>query len=87
MATYNQIAVPNTATLICAANGFRTRLIIVQHGGGNAAYLGNSTVTATTGLFLSSAAGTPVVFRHPHAVYGITASSTTTVSFYEETRT
>lgn len=85
MATYNQIGVSNTAGLVCAANQFRSRLIVIQHGG-VAAFLGASTVTATTGMLLSSAAGTPVVFRHQDAVYGITAASTTTLSFYEETR-
>lgn len=84
MATYNQVGISNAATLICAANQFRERLIVIQHGG-VAAYLGASTVAANTGLFLSSVAGTPIVYRHQDAVYGITAASTTTVSFCEET--
>lgn len=83
--TYGQITLNTTAVLICAANANRTRLLVTQIGG-VAAYLGASTVVSTSGHLLSSAVGYPVVFRHDDAVYGITAASTTIVSFFEETR-
>lgn len=83
--TYGQITVNTTAVLICAANANRTRLLVTQIGGVTA-YLGASTVVSTSGHLLSSAVGYPVVFRHDDAVYGITAASTTIVSFVEETR-
>jgi hypothetical protein len=82
--TYGQITVNTTAVLICAANANRKRLLVTQIGG-VAAYLGASTVLSTSGHLLSSAVGYPVVFRHDDAVYGITAASTTIVSFVEET--
>lgn len=81
---YGQVSISTTAALIAAANTGRQRLLIVQHGG-VAVYLGASTVTDTTGLFLSSVAGNQLVLRHDDAVYGITAASTATVSFVEET--
>lgn len=82
--TYGQVTLNTTAVLIAAANANRTRLLVTQISG-VAAYLGASTVTSGSGHLLSSAVGYPVVFRHDDAVYGITAASTTIVSFVEET--
>jgi hypothetical protein len=83
--TCGQVTINTTSAQICGANANRSRLIVVQHGG-VAAFLGASTVTSTSGLLLSSMAGYPMIFRHDDAVYGITAGSTTIVSFTEETR-
>ena len=82
--TYGQSTFNSTAGQIVAASTGRKRLLIIQHGPA-AAYLGASTVTSGTGLFLSSAAGNQIVMRHQAAVFAITAASTTTLSWIEET--
>lgn len=81
--TYGQVEISSVATLIVASDTARTRLLVVQHGP-TPIFLGASTVTAGTGVLLSSVTGNQVVFRSFNAVYGITATSTGIVSFAQE---
>lgn len=79
--TYNQVgSVGTTATLLRAANANRINLNVRNLTAD--AYIGDSAVTAATGHLLK--AGDAFDIKWAGAVYAITASGTTTFSYFEE---
>lgn len=80
----NQISVASTATLICAANANRKRLVIIQHSTTDV-FVGPIGVTTSNGLLLAGTKGNQILIKSDDAIYGIVASGTQTVSYMEET--
>ena len=84
-----QITVAATATLISAANANRAAIVVVNHGATNV-FLGfANTVTttgATGGVLLVGVPGSTLTFQTRTAIWGIAASGTQAVGFYEEVR-
>lgn len=78
-----QVTVANTATLIIAANSNRKRLVLVNTGN-TTMFFGGSTVTAATGQMFLGTPGYPLPIYFTGAVYGITASGTSVISYQEE---
>lgn len=76
----NQVTVADTATLIRAADPRRRGLLIVNHGT-TAVFVGDSTVTTTTGLLLAGVVGASVSVPTKGAVYGVVASGSQVVSY------
>src|SRR4051812_22628362 len=81
---HNQISVSSTATLVIAANAARANCT-VRNVGATDCYLGSSSaVTTGNGFLLTSAGKDALDVKWTGAVYAITASSTTTVAYFEE---
>jgi len=80
--TTSQVVVSNSATLIKASNTSRRSLIIRNHGS-VAVYVGNSGVTTSIGMILNQYDALSFD-KNTAAIYGITSSGTSTVSFVEE---
>lgn len=78
--SYDQVSVGATATQILAANTSRAA-ILVTNNGSQIIYLGDASVTTSTGFPL--AAGSTVGLPQTSALYGIVASSTATAGFLE----
>jgi hypothetical protein len=76
-----QVSVTSAATQIVAGNGQREGVIITNTGTVTV-YLGGQAVTASTGHALL--AGTAITLTCASPVYGITASTSSTVTFLEE---
>jgi hypothetical protein len=76
-----QVTVSTTPTLIVDA---RSRNFVggVQMGT-NDVWLGGPTVTPTTGLFMLGTPGTPFNWQGSEAIYGVTLSGTSVVSYAE----
>jgi len=76
-----QVTVTNVPTLIVAA---RSRNFVggVQCGTVDV-WLGGSTVTPTTGLLMLGVRGTPFNWQGSEAIYGVTASGSSVVSYAE----
>lgn len=69
-----------TADQLVAARPQRREVILRNHTGADA-YLGDSTVTASTGLLVGQ--GDAIVIATTAAVYGITSAGTATFSVME----
>jgi hypothetical protein len=78
-----QVTLGTTATAIVPLNPTRTRLTIYNVGG-TAAFLGGTTVSATTGSSLAGTVGAAVTVNTAAAVYGIVGTGTNVVSYLEE---
>ena len=77
-----QVSVGTTATLVVASNTNR-KSVIIRNQGTTDAYIGDSTVTTTTGLLIK--AGDAITLdRTTAAIYAIVASGTTTFGYLEE---
>ena len=75
-----QVSITNAATSIIAANTSRQGVIITNTSTTVAVFIGASGVTATTGAYLGPGATS---LPATSAFYGITSSSTATVSYLE----
>jgi hypothetical protein len=84
---WNQVTVTTTATAIRpAVNANRAALVVVNHGSTNV-FLGfSNAVTPTTGVLLVGVPGSSLTFQTQTVVYGIVATGSQIVSFYEEVR-
>lgn len=80
--TTSQIVVSNSATLIKALNTSR-QSIMIRNLGSVGVYIGASGVTTTIGILLNQY-DTITLDKNTAAIYGITSSSTSTVSYLEE---
>ncbi len=76
-----QVSITNAATSIIAANTSRQGVIITNTSTTVAVFIGASGVTATTGAYLGP--GASINLPATSAFYGITSSSTATVSYLE----
>ncbi len=77
------VTVTSTATLIKAANTARQAMVIQNLGPSADIYVGTATVTVATGLRIAvNDALDGIVFTG--AIYGITASGSSDVRFFEE---
>lgn len=84
--TAGQVSVGNTATLIFAGNPSIVASRVFCNQSTTAVYLGGATVTTSNSGVLIGGSGNPVCWdltHFPGAVYGITVSSTTTVSYVQ----
>lgn len=81
-----QVAVTTTPTLICQVEGNETGTMI-NNGSGAIVYLGGPNVTTTTGfpLAISSTIMVPTYGGANVKLYGVVASTGTTVSFLHPT--
>jgi len=81
--TFNtgQVTLGATKVLILSPNSHRTRLI-VSNNSGNDVFLGNSSVTLTTGYLLHSPGDIEIM--NTSAIYGISKKSSL-ITFWEET--
>ena len=79
-----QVAVDNTATLITAAKGRHS--LVIRNVGAADVYIGfDNTVTASTGFLLQAAGKEAMALdRTTSAVYAITSSGNSTVSYLKE---
>lgn len=77
-----QATVATTATPIVAARAGRDT-VIIENSGTTAVYLGNSTVTTSTGLLLPGVLGASISLETTDAVYGIVAAGTQVVTAIE----
>ena len=77
-----QVVVGNTSTLIAALRIGRAS-VTVENNGATAVYLGNATVSVTTGVLLPGVLGASITLPTSAAVYGVVASGNQTVSKYE----
>jgi hypothetical protein len=75
-----QVSVTNAVTQIIAGNGSRQGILITNNGSVTV-FLGGNQVTASTGQALP--AGSTVALPVDSPVYGITSSSSSTVTFIE----
>lgn len=81
----SQVSVLTTAILIAPANSRRSSIKITNVTGTQVVYLGFSpVVSATTGDYLHSAAGSNTVFAATNAIWGIAVTSAQTVTIAEE---
>jgi hypothetical protein len=78
----SQATVATTATLIVAQRSGRDT-VVVENTGTTDVYLGNSTVTTTSGLLLPGVIGASVAIETTDAVYGVVASGTQKVCAVE----
>lgn len=78
-----QATVDTVADLIIAANTSRKRVIIVNPGSATV-YIGASGVTTSTGFALAGN-GASMTILSDDAVYGVVASGTATLGYWEET--
>jgi hypothetical protein len=78
----SQATVGTTATLIVAQRTGRDT-VVVENTGTTDVYIGNSTVSTTTGLLLPGVIGASVALETTDAVYGIVASGTQKVCAVE----
>ena len=76
-----QVSVLTTATIIIAANASRKAVLITNPSTTVTIYIGTSAVTATTGSALLP--GSSLTMPTTAVIYGIVASTTTTVTFLE----
>jgi hypothetical protein len=84
-----QISVASTATLIKAATATRSTIVLVNHGSTNVFIgftTGVTTSGATGGAMLVGIPGSTLTFQTRSAIYGIAATGTQIVGFYEEIR-
>ncbi len=82
-AAHNQVSVANTATLIATARPGRKSVTITKLDAVEL-FLGSSSgVTTANGDLLPGARGSSVIIDGGSAVYGITASGTAAVSYWE----
>jgi hypothetical protein len=81
-----QIAIGTSATQIRAASPTRTALIVVNHGATNVFIGFTSGVTSSTGVMLVGIPGQTLTFQTQSAVFGVVASGSQVVGFYEELR-
>lgn len=77
-----QATIATTATVIVASRVGRDT-VIIENSGTTAVYLGNSSVTTTTGLLLPGVLGASVSIETTDAVYGIVAAGTQVVTAIE----
>jgi len=75
-----QATVGITATLIAPAGNGREAITIVN-GGAVDVFLGNASVSITTGILLAGVKGQTLTLYGTDAVYGIVASGTQVVSY------
>jgi hypothetical protein len=83
---YNQITIATTATLIRSTNANRSAIVVVNHGSTNVFIGFNSAVTTSTGIMLVGIPGSSLTFQTRSDIYGIAASGTQAIGFYEEVR-
>lgn len=79
---YGQITVASTATQIVAARTSRMDLTIANLGTVDI-FIGDASVTTSTGFLLPGVKGAALTLPTQAAVYGIVASSTQAISFIE----
>jgi hypothetical protein len=79
--SFGQVSVTSAATSIIAANASRKSLTLSNPTGGVTAFIGSAAVTAATGFALNP--GQTITINVVSAVFGITASTSQTVSFIE----
>ena len=77
-----QATVATAATLIVAARAGRDT-VIIENSGTTAVYIGDSTVTTSTGLLLPGVLGASVALETTDAVYGRVASGSQVVTAIE----
>ena len=77
MPTSNQISVTTTATLIVTAN--RADQSVYLHSSSGTLYLGNSTVTSTTGYKMDNGDKLTMQLSDNESLYAITSSGTATL--------
>jgi hypothetical protein len=77
--TTGQAALTSTAALIIAANLTRSSCLITPTAD---IYIGNATVTASSGLLLKANVTYPI--ETTAAIYGITASGSATATYLDE---
>lgn len=79
----NQVPVLSTATLIVAQNTGR-KAVVITNTSTTAIYIGNSSgVTTVNGQLLPGTVGASISIPSTSAVWGISSSSTATVSFLD----
>jgi hypothetical protein len=83
---FGQITVATTATLIRSTNANRSAIVVVNHGSTNVFIGFTSAVTTTTGVLLAGIPGQTLAIQTRSDIYGIVASGTQAVGFYEEQR-
>ncbi len=77
-----QAIIGATPTLIVAQRAGRDTVVIENHGTTNV-FLGNGSVTVSTGLLLPGVVGASVAIETTEAIYGIVATGTQAVSSVE----
>lgn len=83
------VSVTSTATSISSLSTRSTLPILVTNGSGTTVYLGNSDVTTATGFPLAVSTSVLVTYGEPRpttggvacGLYGVTASSSSTVTY------
>lgn len=81
---HDQVSVSSTATLVLGANAARAHAT-VRNVGATDCYVGSSSaVTTSTGMLLTSAGKDAFDITWTGTVYAITASSTTTLAYWDE---
>lgn len=78
--SYGQVAILTSATQIIAANTSRAALLVTNAGGATI-YLGDASVTTSTGFPLAS--GSTIGVPQTSALYGVAAATGNTAGFLE----
>lgn len=78
----NQVSVTSAGVLIVAARATREDVVVVNLGTTDV-YLGDVSVTTSTGVLLVGIKGAAVTIATTAAVYGVVASTSQAVSFLE----
>jgi hypothetical protein len=85
---HNQVSVGTSPTLIVAARtgaqGTGRVDVVISSTGGAPVYLGGSSVTTSSGLYLGAGPGSSVVLSNTAAIYGVVATGTVVVTYMEE---
>ena len=79
---FSQTTVTTTATLLVAADPHDQTVLL--HSAQGAAYIGNATVTASTGFKIDNGDKVTLPLGAYEALYAITSSGTDTVYVYSE---
>lgn len=78
-----QVSVTSGGVKVCPATASRRKVTIINHSS-TAVYLGASGVTTSTGVLLPGTVGAQVSFVVTADIFGVVASTSATVSYYEE---
>jgi hypothetical protein len=78
----NQVSVTGVATLIVSANPARREITITQLGTTDV-FLGNVSVTISTGDLLTGTKGTSKTYKTTAAIYGVTSGAAQAISYFE----
>lgn len=78
----NQVSIADTATQIVGLRANRQGIVIINNSNTDI-FIGDDTVTDTTGALLLGVKGSAITIETTAAIYGVVASGTATVSYME----